>query len=165
MKQTVVVVVEDEPDTADLLIRTLEREGLSIVHAKDGRQATTLIETIAPPSLVLLDMVIPYVSGFELLGIIRRHPNWQQVPILMVSADYYEPDIQRALQEGATAYIVKSRGFSDLLRAMKQILPQTEAASSAPVMLGAKSNVETRRKKQVARRAHARSSRRKNRAA
>ncbi len=164
MKQTV-VIVEDEPDTADLLIRKLEREGFSVIHAKDGRQATTLIDTIAPPSLVLLDMVIPYVNGFELLGIIRQHPNWQQAPILVVSADYYEPDIQRALKGGAAAYVVKSSGFSDLLRAMKRILPPAEAAASTPARPVAKPSADVPRKRRASARPHTRSGRRKNRAA
>jgi|APDOM4702015159_1054818.scaffolds.fasta_scaffold181588_2 CheY-like chemotaxis protein len=122
MKHTV-LVVEDEQDTADLLKCVLEREGFSVLHAGDGRQASTLVDTIRPPSLVLLDMVIPYVNGFELLGVIRRHPDWQGVPVIMLSADYYEPDIQRALREGATTYVVKQPGLQNLIQAIAHVLP------------------------------------------
>jgi DNA-binding response OmpR family regulator len=131
MKNTV-LVVEDEQDTADLLKRILGREGFSVLHASDGRLATTLIETIRPPSLVLLDLVIPYVNGFELLGVIRRHPDWQGVPVIMLSADYYEPDIQRALREGATTYVVKQPGLHDLIQAIVQILPPPAPSAPAP---------------------------------
>ncbi len=125
---TTVLVVEDEQDTAELLKRLLEREGFSVLHAGDGRQARTLIDTIRPPSLVLLDMVIPYVSGFELLRVIRRHPDWQLTPIIMLSADDYEPDIQQALREGATAYVTKQKGSAGLLQAVKRFLPGHAAA-------------------------------------
>lgn len=122
---TTVLVVEDEQDTAELLKHLLEQEGFSVLHAGDGRQARTLIDTIRPPSLVVLDMVIPYVSGFELLRVIRRHPDWQLTPIIMLSADDYEPDIQQALREGATAYVTKQKGSAGLLQALKRLLPAT----------------------------------------
>ncbi|MGB4066400.1 MAG: response regulator [Nitrospira sp.] len=138
--KTTVLVVEDEQDTAELLKRLLEREGFSVLHAGDGRQARTLIDTIRPPSLVLLDMVIPYVSGFELLRVIRRHSDWQHTPIIMLSADDYEPDIQQALREGATAYVTKQKGSAALLQAVQRLLPATppqgqivaQAGSAAP---------------------------------
>lgn len=117
-----ILVVEDEQDTADLLKRLLEREGFSVLHAKDGRQASTLIRTDRPPSLLLLDLVIPYVSGSELLRLIRHHPDWKHTPVIVLSADSYEPDIQRALHAGATAYVTKQKGSAGLLQAVKRIL-------------------------------------------
>ncbi|MDH4302078.1 MAG: response regulator [Nitrospira sp.] len=135
-----ILVVEDEQDTADLLKRVLEREGFSVLQAKDGRQASTLVGTVHPPSLVLLDLVVPYVSGPELLKLFRHHPDWKDIPVIVVSADNYEPDIQRALSEGATAYVTKQKGSIGLLQAMKRILPSTpeqtkrvaKAGSAAP---------------------------------
>ena len=121
MKQKV-LVVEDEQDTVDLLKHVLEREGFSVLQVKDGRQATALVGTIRPPSLVLLDLVIPYVSGPEVLRMIREDPDWKQVPIIVLSADSYEPDIRRALSEGATAYVTKQKGSLGLLAAVKQTL-------------------------------------------
>jgi CheY-like chemotaxis protein len=121
MKQKV-LVVEDEQDTADLLKHVLEREGYSVLQVKDGRQATALVGTVRPPSLVLLDLVIPYVSGPEVLRMIRDDPDWKQVPIIILSADSYEPDIRRALSEGATAYVTKQKGSLGLLAAVKQTL-------------------------------------------
>lgn len=130
--RTKVLVVEDEQDTADLLKSILERGGFSVLHAGDGRQASTLIDTICPPSLVLLDLVIPYVSGFELLDVIRRHPYWQGIPVIIMSADYHEPDIQRALRAGATAYVVKQLGLHALIQAIVQVLPPPVPAVPTP---------------------------------
>ena len=120
-----ILIVEDERDTADLLKGILEREGFSVLHAKDGRQAANLIETTRPPSLVLLDLVIPYVSGPEVLRMIRERPDWKHIPIIVLSADTYGPDIQRALHEGATAYVTKQKGSVGLLQAVKRILTTT----------------------------------------
>ncbi|MBX3305275.1 MAG: response regulator [Nitrospira sp.] len=130
--KTKILIVEDEPDTALLLTRTLERGGFSIRHASDGRQVSTLIDTTAPPSLVVLDIVIPYVNGFELLDAIRRHPDWHDIPVIMLSADSYEPDIQRALRAGATAYVVKQLGLRALIRAIVQVLPTPVPAAPTP---------------------------------
>ncbi|NJN70120.1 MAG: response regulator [Nitrospira sp.] len=135
-----ILVVEDEQDTADLLKRVLEREGFSVLQAKDGRQASTLVGTVRPPSLILLDLVIPYVSGPELLKLFRHHPDWKDIPVIVVSADHYEPDIQRALREGATAYVTKQKGSAGLLQAVKRLLAAAPAqdqivadvASAAP---------------------------------
>ncbi len=144
-----ILVIEDEQDTADLLKSVLEREGFSVLQAKDGRQASTLIRTARPPSLVLLDLVIPYVSGREILKTIREHPDWKQIPIIVLSADSYGPDIQRALHEGATAYMTKQKGTARLIEAMRQTL----SPAPAPNRVGTKSALpETRKRRSSAHR-------------
>lgn len=156
-----VLVVEDEQDTADLLKHVLEREGFSVLQAHDGRQASTLIGTACPPSLVLLDHVIPYVSGPELLKRFRQHPDWRDVPVIVLSANHYEPDIQRALSDGATAYVTKQKGSIGLLEAMKRILPSTPTHTKKV----AKAGSTAPRKRRVSMRRRLRSAPRKKRAA
>ena len=129
-----ILVVEDEADTADLLKRVLEREGFSVLQAKDGRQAATMIGTVRPPSLVLLDLVVPYVSGSELLKLIRDHPEWCQTPVIVLSADSYEPDIQRALHQGATAYVTKQKGSVGLIEAMRRVLHHPASSRTQPIV-------------------------------
>ena len=130
MKKSI-LVVEDEDDSADLLRRILERQGYSVVLAKDGRQVLDMIEIIRPPALILLDMVIPYVNGFELLGVFRRHADWKHVPIVAVSANHYPPDIQRALDEGATIYHAKSCSQGTLLKSIRTLLGSALETSGA----------------------------------
>lgn len=159
-----ILLVEDEEDTATLLKSVLEREGFSVIQAKDGRQANTLIGTIRPPSLVLLDLVIPYVSGSELLKIIRQHPDWNQTPIIVISADSYPLDIHQALNNGATAYVLKQKGAKVLLEEVRHILspsvhapapsqPVTNETNKTPHKLGAagrhRSRSRTQRKRAV----------------
>lgn len=129
-----VLVVEDEQDTAELLKRVLEREGFSVLQAKDGRQASTMIGTVRPPSLVLLDLVVPYVSGAELLKLMREHPDWCRTPVIVVSADSYEPDIQQAMRQGATAYVTKQRGSAGLIETMNRVLHPPSSPSPQPVV-------------------------------
>lgn len=129
-----ILCVEDEQDTGDLLQALLDREGYHVVRASDGRQAICLIETMLPPALILLDIVVPYVNGFELLAGLRANPDWKHIPIIMLSADSYEPDIQRALTGGATGYVVKRQGFQELLQTLNRILVPPSAAKQTPAV-------------------------------
>ena len=161
MKQKV-LVVEDEQDTADLLKRVLEREGYSVLQAKDGRQASTLIGTVRPPSLILLDLVVPYVSGAELLKLIRDHPDWCRTPVIVVSADSYEPDIQETLRHGATAYVTKQKGSAGLIEEMRRVLLPPD---SSPSQSGIKKLPKVPPRRRPAARRQPRSGHRKKRAA
>lgn len=101
------LMAEDEEDTASLLRFLLERSGYQVIHAPDGKQAQQLIDTLPPPSLVLLDIMLPHMSGLQLLPYIRKKPEWQKIPIIMLTADSSEHDIQQALASGANDYMVK----------------------------------------------------------
>lgn len=101
------LVVEDDPPVAMLLRFILEREGFRVEHAADGEQARRLIQSIPPPSVALLDVLIPHGSGFELVGLIRRSPGWENVAVLILSAKGGERDIAQALDAGADDYLVK----------------------------------------------------------
>lgn len=156
-----VLVVEDEVDTAALLKSVLEREGFSVLQAKDGRQASAFIGTERPPSLVLLDLVIPYVSGSELLKLIRQNPDWHRTPVIVLSANHYEPDIEQAIQDGATAYVTKQKGTYGLIEAMRQTL----SPSPAPNQKSTKSPSPAPRKRKSSARRRPRSNWSKKRAA
>lgn len=122
--KSVVLLIEDEEDTAALMTLHLEQSGLSVVQARDGRQAVDIMEDIAPPSVVLLDVVVPYLNGFELLNIIRTKPGWEQVPVMVVSGDSDKGDMARMLREGAHDYIVKSWGVGVMHHRLQQLLGQ-----------------------------------------
>ncbi|HEX5538258.1 MAG TPA: response regulator, partial [Methylophilaceae bacterium] len=93
-----VLVIEDDSEIAFLLQFMLQREGLDVLPAADGRAAEQMIADLAqPPSLVLLDVMLPYVDGMQLLRQIRAKPGWEAVPVIMLTAKSSEPDIVRAL--------------------------------------------------------------------
>ncbi len=122
-----ILCVEDEQDTSALLKAILEREGYVVVRAVNGRQAICLIETMLPPALILLDVILPYVNGFELLAALRLNPDWKHVPIIMVSADSCGADIERAPALGANDYMVKTTGIKDLVQKVTRVLsPSTD---------------------------------------
>ncbi len=100
-------MAEDEEGTAILLKSILAREGYTVVHAVDGQQAQTMIDHMPPPTLVLLDIMLPCLSGLQLLAHIRQKAEWQHVPIIMLTADSNERDIEKALAAGANDYMVK----------------------------------------------------------
>lgn len=97
-----ILLVEDDEDIAFLMRFLLERNGFIVNHMADGRLAETAIrDAEVPPALVLLDIMLPYRDGLELLQDIRALPAWQDTPVLMLTAKAREADIVRALESGA----------------------------------------------------------------
>lgn len=115
-------MAEDEEDTASLLRFILERSGYHVLHATDGHRAQQMIDTIAPPDLVLLDIMLPHFSGLQLLPYIRKKPEWHHVPIIMLTADSSEHDMQQALAAGANDYMVKPFNPRELTARLSRFL-------------------------------------------
>lgn len=103
----VAMVVEDDEDVGRLIKFILEREGFKVTLIPDGRAASEHIRASAPPTLVLLDVMLPHVNGYDLLATARGLPEWQKVPVLMLTAKSRDADIVRALDGGANDYISK----------------------------------------------------------
>jgi DNA-binding response OmpR family regulator len=102
-----ILIVEDDEDTRSLLEFLLRQAGYDVVVAMDGEQALKHIETMTPPQLILLDIMMPYLDGFDILARIKSRPGWQTIPVLMLTARDREEDIQKGLDLGITAYIPK----------------------------------------------------------
>jgi len=102
-----ILIVEDDEVTSYMLEFLLQREGYTVTKANDGKEALKLIENSKPFDIVLLDIMIPYINGFELVSHIRSQPAWEKTPVLMLSGKSQEKDIIKALDSGATDYIVK----------------------------------------------------------
>jgi CheY-like chemotaxis protein len=82
-----VVVVDDDPATRDVLRRTLSREGWTVVEAEDGYGALALLERpTPPPAVIVLDLMMPGMDGFQVLEAIRRREAWRDVPVVVVTA-------------------------------------------------------------------------------
>ncbi len=101
------LVVEDDDQIVHILRFILEREGFEVSAALDGRAAQELIATLAPPALVTLDIMLPHVDGYQLLARIRATPGWESVPVVLLTARSQEQDVVRALDAGASDYLVK----------------------------------------------------------
>jgi len=117
------VVVDDDQIIVMLLQHLLSRRGFEVQIAADGRQAVDLINTLSPPpTLALLDVMLPYFDGFELIKMIREHPTWNNVPIIMLTSKSQEQNIVRALDQGANDYIVKPFRPEELLARIRRII-------------------------------------------
>lgn len=114
------LVVEDDEHIAQLLKFILERERFVVHLARDGREAKAFIEQNPPPAIVLLDVMLPFFDGFALVTILRAQPAWKIVPVIMLTAKTQEKDIVRALDEGASDYIVKPFQPAELLARIKR---------------------------------------------
>lgn len=118
-----ILVVEDDDHIGQLLKFMLERQGYQVHLATDGRAASAYIEANpAPPDLVLFDVMLPYIDGFELVGIARARSGWESVPIVMLTAKTLERDIVGALDAGANDYIVKPFQPNELLARLRRFL-------------------------------------------
>ncbi len=120
--QPVILVVEDDQMIAVVLNHILARSGFQVCLAADGKQATALLDAMAPPALVLLDVMLPYVDGFELLQRMRSKPKWSDVPIIMLTSKVVEAQIVRALETGANDYVAKPFRPEELLARVRRLI-------------------------------------------
>lgn len=118
-----VLVVEDHEDTACLLRFILEREGYGVTHVPDGRMAQQHIATTPPPDLLLLDIMLPSLTGLELLRIVRTTPEWQWIPVILLTADSRVETMREAANLGATEYVQKPFAAERLLKSVHLFLP------------------------------------------
>jgi DNA-binding response OmpR family regulator len=122
-----VLVVDDEPMVREVVITYLEREGFVVHEASDGRSALSMIETTRP-DLVVLDVMLPKVDGFSVLGEVRRHSD---VPVILLTARTEEPDRVLGLELGADDYVVKPFSPRELAARVRTVLRRTR--STEPV--------------------------------
>lgn len=117
-----VLIVEDDVHIAQVLVFMLERQQYRVTHVADGRAAVQHILSSPIPDLVLLDVMLPYVDGFEILGLIRAQAGWEAVPVLMLTAKNTERDTVRALDAGASDFIIKPFQPQELLARLRRYL-------------------------------------------
>jgi len=126
MSKPLVLVVEDEAALATMLRYNLEKQGFRVEEAADGQEALTRIaETL--PDLVLLDWMLPVMSGLEVCRQIRRRPNTRDLPVIMVTARTEDQDAVRGLNTGADDYITKPFSMEALLARMRALLRRSNA--------------------------------------
>jgi CheY-like chemotaxis protein len=102
-----VLVVEDNEHAAYLLRTLLEHAGYEVSISPDGRDALAKLTSMEPVDLVVLDLMLPYVSGYQVLIEARKSPVWQHVPIVVVTARTLEMDAVRALETGANDFVIE----------------------------------------------------------
>lgn len=121
MSKTSIVIVEDEPEIAELMRYHLSREGYEVAVDASGRAALARIEA-RPPDLVLLDLMLPDLDGLEVCRRLKRRPQTQGVPVLIVSAKGEEADVVSGIELGADDYVTKPFSPRVLVARVKNLL-------------------------------------------
>jgi DNA-binding response OmpR family regulator len=123
-----VLIIEDDLHTAYLLGYLVEKEGFQVERIADGRSAAERLARLPPPDLVLLDVMLPYTDGFELLTHMRASPQWKEVPVIVLTSRTHEEDAVRALGMGADDYLTKPFSPAELIARIRRRLPAASAA-------------------------------------
>ena len=119
--QRTIVIVEDDPDTAEMFAEMIRLMGHSVFQVYRGAQAIGLIAEVKP-SAVILDWKMSDITGLEVMQHIRRDAKLAKIPIIMVSAKNLPSDIELALNSGASIYLTKPVGYKDLENAIQKVL-------------------------------------------
>lgn len=119
-----IVLVEDNPDDADLVIRALRKNGINntLVHLLDGEQALNfLFDQDAPPcpKLILLDIKMPKVDGLEVLQRIKSDERLCRIPVVLLTSSKEDRDIYESYQLGVNSYVVKPVDFDSLTKTVQ----------------------------------------------
>jgi two-component system phosphate regulon response regulator PhoB len=133
MAQPTVLLVEDEPAQRAVLSYNLEAEGFRVTEAQNGEEALMMVGESAP-DLILLDWMLPNVSGIEVCRRLKLRPETRGVPIIMLSARSEEVDRVRGLETGADDYVIKPYSLVELMARVRAALRRTRPATVGMVL-------------------------------
>jgi two-component system phosphate regulon response regulator PhoB len=125
----VVLVVEDETSLMTMLRYNLEKEGYRVTEAADGEEAMT-VASETPPDAVILDWMLPRMSGVEVCRQLRRRPETRNVPVIMLTARSEEADKVRGLNVGADDYMTKPFSMVELLARVRALLRRAKPSQA-----------------------------------
>ena len=130
-----ILIVEDDPDIRELLRFNLEKAGYNLFLAEDGEKALTLARKHSP-DIILLDLMLPGVDGLEVCRTLKKDPELQRIPVMMVTAKGEEMDRVVGLELGADDYVVKPFSLREVVLRIRKILDRREK-QAAPAILKA----------------------------
>lgn len=121
-EQLTAIIIEDDDQVAYLLEILLSHEGFATSRFENGQTALEYVNNNQPPDLVLLDIMMPILDGYEVIKGIRLQEAWKETPVIMLTAKSQEKDIIRALDAGANDYVVKPFQPMELVARAKRLL-------------------------------------------
>jgi DNA-binding response OmpR family regulator len=125
------LIVDDEADTLRLVSLMLERQGYEIITAKDGMSALEKVER-ENPDLILLDVMMPDMDGFEVVKILRRDSKTEDIPVIMFTAKTQVEDKITGLEAGADVYLTKPTQPRELFAQVKAVLSRSQKTRTLP---------------------------------
>ena len=128
LSEKTVLIIEDEPDAAELFAEMMRVSGFRVQKTSSSAPAINMM-TSKKPDVVLLDIMMPEVSGIDILRQMRRDPALADIPVIVVSAKGMPADIKNGMEAGASTYLTKPVGFLELKEAVERALgnPSTTA--------------------------------------
>ena len=131
--KALIMVVEDEPAQQQVLTYNLKSQGYDTISATGGEEALMLIKE-TPPDLLILDWMLPEVSGIEICRRLKARRSTRDIPVIMLSARSEETDRVRGLEIGADDYVVKPYSISELMARVKSNLRRINRAADGQVL-------------------------------
>jgi DNA-binding response OmpR family regulator len=119
MPRSIVLIVDDEPTTAGMLGMLLEAEGFQTMVVHGANKAIEAIKE-EKPSLVVLDVMMPEISGIDLCRYIREESDLKDLPVVMISAKSQPEDVEAGIEAGATVYLTKPVSKAELVKGVLQ---------------------------------------------
>lgn len=116
-----VLLVDDEADVVKVVGKRLETEGFEVVVASTGPEAMAKVEA-DPPDLMILDVMLPKISGFEVCAKLKRDERFRKIPSIIFTGKGYEGDERLCRELGADAYVAKDRGPTVLIERANALL-------------------------------------------
>ncbi|MEZ4513889.1 MAG: response regulator [Chloroflexota bacterium] len=126
-----VLIVDDEPNIVISLQFLMQQAGFMVRVAADGMAAMSLIAE-RPPDLVLLDIMLPWLDGWEVCRRIRANPAWQGMKVLLLTAKGRDVDVEKGLALGADGYVTKPFSTRELVQMVQKMLVEETAVSPPP---------------------------------
>ena len=127
------LIIDDEPSMHVMLEALLEKEPFELHFAKNGVEGVAMATSIQPDA-ILLDVMMPDVSGLEVLRYIRREPSLMHIPVVIVSARTLPSDIRAGMEAGATVYLTKPVRFQELRETVAEVIRAAESLNAEQTM-------------------------------
>jgi DNA-binding response OmpR family regulator len=124
--QKTVMIIEDEPDAAEMFAEMMRVNGFKVIKMFSSTPAIPMLAQ-EKPDLLILDIMMPDISGLEVLRFMRREPELAKIPVIVVSAKSMPSDIKDGIEAGASIYLTKPVGFLDLKQAVESVFSNQSA--------------------------------------
>ena len=133
-----VLVVEDDPPSRELVVRMMQKEGIHVREASNGREAIEILQSGVKPDIIILDLIMAEMDGFDFLRQVKPHPEWSKIPVVVVSSLDITNDAQEVLKGQVERIFQKGRfAREDLLREVRETINQhmlkRQSGSQSPV--------------------------------
>ena len=119
-----ILVVDDEKSICDVLELVLSREGYEVFSANNGEEALKKLNVVLP-DLIILDIIMPGIDGYEVCKRIRENPSFKKIPIIIHTGKSKEEDILKGFKAGANEYLTKPVNLMEFIAAVKRLLNQS----------------------------------------